>query len=190
MKQPPLSLYVHLPWCVRKCPYCDFYSIESDEEDLDSREAFVNALISEIKNSSIKETGISTIYIGGGTPSMLEGEQVDRILSCLRDKFDLTSVPEITLEFLANPMPVLFECDSQRARGPPPNHDAQTAEDHRPKHHDPEPHELLPDRTPNDDRELSWWFDEVPITRIVAQLVHQIARRQVTRVVRTLYSVL
>jgi len=92
------GIYLHIPFCIVKCPYCDFYSIESDKEDLDSREAFVNALISEIKNSDLVETGINTIYIGGGTPSMLEGEQVDRILSCLRDKFDLTTGAEITLE--------------------------------------------------------------------------------------------
>ena len=92
------GIYLHIPFCIVKCPYCDFYSIESEKEDLDSREVFVNALITEIKNGNLIETGISTIYFGGGTPSMLEGKQVDRILSCLRDNFDLTEVAEITLE--------------------------------------------------------------------------------------------
>ena len=92
------GIYLHIPFCIVKCPYCDFYSIESEKEDFDNREVFVNALIAEIKNGSLIETGISTIYFGGGTPSMLEGEQVDRILSCLRDNFDLINDAEITLE--------------------------------------------------------------------------------------------
>lgn len=92
------GIYLHIPFCIVKCPYCDFYSIESEIEEFDSRDVFVNALTAEIITGKLIETGISTVYFGGGTPSMLEGEQVDRILSCLRDNFDLTGVTEITLE--------------------------------------------------------------------------------------------
>ena len=92
------GIYLHIPFCIAKCPYCDFYSIENDKEDFDSRERFVNALIAEIQTGNLSDTKISTIYFGGGTPSMLEGKQVDRLLSCLRDKFDLNADVEITLE--------------------------------------------------------------------------------------------
>ena len=92
------GIYLHIPFCIVKCPYCDFYSIENEEDDLDSREHFVKALIKEIGDSTFAGAGISTIYFGGGTPSMLEGKQIDRILSCLRDNFDLNADAEITLE--------------------------------------------------------------------------------------------
>jgi len=92
------GIYLHIPFCIVKCPYCDFYSIENEKDDLDSRERFVKALIKEINNSSFAGTSISTIYFGGGTPSMLEGKQIDRILSCLRDNFNMNADAEITLE--------------------------------------------------------------------------------------------
>ncbi len=92
------GIYLHIPFCIVKCPYCDFYSIENEQDDFDSRESFVDALTAEIRNGNLNETKISTIYFGGGTPSMLDGDQVDRILSCLRDNFDVAADAEITLE--------------------------------------------------------------------------------------------
>ena len=92
------GIYLHIPFCIVKCPYCDFYSIENDKEDLDSRERFVNAIIAEIQTGKLMETNINTIYFGGGTPSMLEGEQVDRILTCVRNNFNVIADVETTLE--------------------------------------------------------------------------------------------
>jgi oxygen-independent coproporphyrinogen-3 oxidase len=98
---PPLSLYIHIPWCVRKCPYCDFNSHES-RQDI-PEQAYVDALIADLEQSVPKIWGrkIRSVFFGGGTPSLFSPEAIDRILSHVRMLTPLEYEAEITLE--ANP---------------------------------------------------------------------------------------
>lgn len=98
---PPLSLYVHVPWCVRKCPYCDFNS-HPRREALPER-AYIDALLADL-DQELAETGrrqLVSIFIGGGTPSLLSGDAVARLLAGIRARMPLASMLEVTLE--ANP---------------------------------------------------------------------------------------
>ena len=94
-----LSIYIHVPFCVRKCEYCDFYSLC----DLSLRDDYVEALIAQIKDfrSEAKNKLVDTIYFGGGTPSLLTGEEILRILKAVRSVFRVSDDAEITME--ANP---------------------------------------------------------------------------------------
>ncbi|MBS6397193.1 MAG: radical SAM family heme chaperone HemW [Clostridiales bacterium] len=96
----PLEIYIHIPFCVRKCAYCDFLSAPADEK---VRGAYVEALIKEIRQSGrlSGEYEVTTVFFGGGTPSILEGEQVAGIMETLRDVYTIREDAEITLE--ANP---------------------------------------------------------------------------------------
>lgn len=95
-----LSLYLHIPFCVRKCIYCDFLSFASDEQ---MRAQYVDALCQEIKNYQIykKEYQVKTIFMGGGTPSLLDEREIEKIFDILNHTFDLTNLEETTIE--ANP---------------------------------------------------------------------------------------
>ena len=94
-----LSLYIHIPFCVKKCEYCDFYSLC----DLSLREKYVNALIAQIKDfrSEAKNKLVDTIYFGGGTPSLLSGDDMLRIMKAVRSVFRVAEEAEISME--ANP---------------------------------------------------------------------------------------
>ena len=102
---PPLSLYIHIPWCVRKCPYCDFNSHEintgTDFSVLES--AYVDALIRDLDSTLPLVWGrrLSSIFIGGGTPSVLSAQSMDAILSAVRARLPQVSEIEVTME--ANP---------------------------------------------------------------------------------------
>ncbi|MEW6647618.1 MAG: radical SAM family heme chaperone HemW [Pseudomonadota bacterium] len=98
---PPLSLYVHVPWCVRKCPYCDFNSHELKGDIPEA--AYVDALLGDLEQDLPAVWGrpVSSVFIGGGTPSLLSPEALDRLLSGLRARLKLVPDAEITLE--ANP---------------------------------------------------------------------------------------
>lgn len=98
---PPLSLYVHIPWCVKKCPYCDFYSHAISSAIPEER--YLTALQQDLEASLplIKGRQISTIFIGGGTPSLLSGDAINKLMTFLRNTLFLTPNVEITLE--ANP---------------------------------------------------------------------------------------
>jgi putative oxygen-independent coproporphyrinogen III oxidase len=98
---PPLSLYIHIPWCVRKCPYCDFNSHAAREEI--SEDAYINALIADLEQDLPAVWGrtIETVFIGGGTPSLFSPESIDRLLGAVRARVPLKPDAEITLE--ANP---------------------------------------------------------------------------------------
>lgn len=101
---PPLSLYIHIPWCVKKCPYCDFNSHESRFKNGEIPEAaYVDALIADLELATPKVWGrkIRSIFFGGGTPSLFSAEAIDRILSHVRALTPLEYDAEITLE--ANP---------------------------------------------------------------------------------------
>ncbi len=98
---PPLSLYIHVPWCVRKCPYCDFNSHQTPAvlpEDL-----YLDALQADLEQAlpSIWGRQVFTVFIGGGTPSLLSDRGIDRMLAMLRSHLSLWPDAEITLE--ANP---------------------------------------------------------------------------------------
>jgi oxygen-independent coproporphyrinogen-3 oxidase len=98
---PPLSLYIHIPWCVRKCPYCDFNSHEA-RSDLPEA-AYVEALIRDLEMSLPLVWGrkVYSVFIGGGTPSLLSAQALEKILSSVRMLLPLDVNAEITLE--ANP---------------------------------------------------------------------------------------
>jgi coproporphyrinogen III oxidase, anaerobic (EC 1.3.99.22) len=98
---PPLSLYVHLPWCVRKCPYCDFNSHEP-RAGIPERE-YLAAVLTDLESDLPKVWGrtVQTIFIGGGTPSLFSAEAIAELLSGLRARLRLAADAEITLE--ANP---------------------------------------------------------------------------------------
>ena len=91
-----LGLYIHVPVCKTKCLYCDFCSFVSRDEA--EREKYVCALIKEIEARGNKEYLVDTIYLGGGTPSLLSVEQIGRILSAVRLNFVVCEDVEITLE--------------------------------------------------------------------------------------------
>ncbi|MEJ2553257.1 MAG: radical SAM family heme chaperone HemW [Gammaproteobacteria bacterium] len=99
---PPLSLYVHLPWCVRKCPYCDFNSHEVKDAVLPEQD-YINALIADLEQElpAIWGRPVETVFVGGGTPSLFSPDAVDRLVSQLRALLALPATAEITLE--ANP---------------------------------------------------------------------------------------
>ena len=98
---PTLSLYVHIPWCLRKCPYCDFNSHEK-RGDLPEGE-YVDALIADLEASLPKIWGrrLHTIFIGGGTPSLFTPAAIERLLTAVRTRLMVDPATEITLE--ANP---------------------------------------------------------------------------------------
>jgi oxygen-independent coproporphyrinogen-3 oxidase len=91
------GLYIHIPFCFSKCHYCDFYSLTSISAVPD----FLDALFKEMEMYRNRFHPFDTVYIGGGTPSLLSPQQLEQILTNIREKFDLSSKPEITIE--ANP---------------------------------------------------------------------------------------
>ena len=91
-----LEIYIHIPFCVKKCDYCDFLSAPAD---LETKEKYVEALINEIKlNKNKMSEYVDTVFIGGGTPSLLEENQISKIMSVLRDNCNMSENPEITIE--------------------------------------------------------------------------------------------
>ncbi len=99
LQSVPLALYVHWPWCAKKCPYCDFNSHESPPQEA----AYLAALIADLEAAlpAIWGRPIVSVFIGGGTPSLMSGETVDALLAALRMRLPLLPGAEITLE--ANP---------------------------------------------------------------------------------------
>jgi len=98
---PPLSLYVHIPWCVRKCPYCDFNSHEQKQGI--PEKAYIAALLNDLEQDlpSVWGRQIQSIFIGGGTPSLFSAEALDELLCGIRARLPFSPAMEITLE--ANP---------------------------------------------------------------------------------------
>lgn len=98
---PPLSLYIHIPWCVKKCPYCDFNSHESRSEIPEKR--YVQALISDLEQSIPRVYGrkVKSVFFGGGTPSLFSAESIHDILNAVNMLTPLDYGAEVTLE--ANP---------------------------------------------------------------------------------------
>ena len=98
---PPLALYVHLPWCVRKCPYCDFNSHEARAAV--PEDAYAAALLADLESALPAVWGrrVHAIFLGGGTPSLFSARAIDALLAGIRSRLDLEPGAEITLE--ANP---------------------------------------------------------------------------------------
>ena len=98
---PPLSVYVHVPWCVRKCPYCDFNSHEQPAILPEAR--YLDALQADLEQAlpDIWGRQVHTVFIGGGTPSLLSAAGIERLLAMLRSHLNLWPDAEVTLE--ANP---------------------------------------------------------------------------------------
>ena len=92
-----MELYIHIPFCMKKCEYCDFLSMVSGEKD---RQTYVDALCREIAYYG-KMHGterIDTIYIGGGTPSVVGADALIRLLECVKEKFYVNPLAEVTIE--------------------------------------------------------------------------------------------
>ena len=101
---PPLSLYVHLPWCLKKCPYCDFNSHEARDGRAGLPEArYIDALIADLEQALPLVWGrsVHSIFLGGGTPSLFAPESIDRLISAIRARMRVEAGCEITME--ANP---------------------------------------------------------------------------------------
>lgn len=98
---PPLSIYIHIPWCIRKCPYCDFNSHES--KTAIPEQQYIDCLISDLDYTLPKIWGrrVYSVFFGGGTPSLFSARGIDTILAAVRARVTLDSEAEITLE--ANP---------------------------------------------------------------------------------------
>jgi oxygen-independent coproporphyrinogen-3 oxidase len=97
----PLSLYIHIPWCIKKCPYCDFNSHQITD-DLPEK-AYVQALLKDLESElpAIWGRRLTSVFIGGGTPSVFSAEAIDQLLSGLRSLLPMRPAIEITME--ANP---------------------------------------------------------------------------------------
>ncbi len=101
----PIGVYLHVPFCVSKCPYCDFYSLTATQSE---RDAYVQALLRAMAAWSARvDDTADTLYFGGGTPSLLGGEQLARLVTAARRLFRMPEAAEITLE--ANPADNLYE---------------------------------------------------------------------------------
>ncbi len=100
-KELTAGIYIHIPFCLRKCSYCDFYSVPVPEKDL--LESYTDHLILELqaKASDWQDRNFSTIYLGGGTPSLIAPAQIDRIIASIFGSYNMLSEPEISME--ANP---------------------------------------------------------------------------------------
>lgn len=100
MTLPPLSLYIHLPWCERKCPYCDF---NSHETKLVPEDRYIDSLLADLRADRhyIQQRQVDTLFIGGGTPSLFSVQSIERLMQGLRNSIDLASELEATME--ANP---------------------------------------------------------------------------------------
>ena len=92
-----LELYVHIPFCVRKCAYCDFLSFSKGDQE---RASYVDALIREIKSKKeqFQDACVTSVFLGGGTPSILKGEETARIFRVLKENFTFLEQAEITME--------------------------------------------------------------------------------------------
>ncbi len=92
------GIYIHIPYCIKKCPYCDFYSVIFDDFSASEYTDAVICVIESYKNSGI---GVDTVYFGGGTPNLIGSERIGKIIGAIKESFELSADVEITLE--ANP---------------------------------------------------------------------------------------
>lgn len=95
LKIPPLSLYIHYPWCLKKCPYCDFNSHEGEIQS-----DYISALIKDLDGDLqyVQNRAIESIFIGGGTPSLMSAEDASYLLNGLKERLNFSDNVEITME--------------------------------------------------------------------------------------------
>lgn len=95
-----LGLYLHYPWCIQKCPYCDFNSYAVQKEQLQLDERYLFALLEDLKHSSVHADSrtITSIFLGGGTPSLLQPESVFSLMQCIKSHYRVLEDVEVTLE--------------------------------------------------------------------------------------------
>lgn len=93
-----LGLYIHVPFCVKKCGYCDFYSVT--DSDSSAKEPYVQALLTQLQEESAKckEYLVDSIYIGGGTPSVLDGRQIEKIMRQIGQYYRVSTEAGVTIE--------------------------------------------------------------------------------------------
>lgn len=103
MKTEPAGLYIHIPFCIRKCPYCDFYSVTDDS----LRQAFYEALLCEMEMTADSGLSFDSLYIGGGTPSLFETREIEGIIGTAHKLFRILPEAEVTIE--VNPGTVSLE---------------------------------------------------------------------------------
>lgn len=110
MGKRPLEIYIHIPFCIKKCAYCDFLSAPAGEE---VQKAYVDALLREMRGAvSLSETyEVTTVFLGGGTPSILRSSQIGELLALLKEQYSIREHAEITME--ANPGTV----DAEKLKG-------------------------------------------------------------------------
>ena len=106
MNKPPLSLYVHLPWCVRKCPYCDFNSHTAG--DAPPKQRYIDAVLADLDREIGRagDRSVESIFLSGGTPSLFSPTEIGRLLEGVGNRFSVASDAEVTME--ANPGTVEF----------------------------------------------------------------------------------
>jgi oxygen-independent coproporphyrinogen-3 oxidase len=103
VQQQPLSLYIHIPWCVQKCPYCDFnsHALKNEVPEQDYVAALIKDLDDDLARFNIKNRQLHSVFIGGGTPSLFSAQAIESLLSQVKARFICADDIEITLE--ANP---------------------------------------------------------------------------------------
>ncbi|HTM45188.1 MAG TPA: radical SAM family heme chaperone HemW [Polyangiaceae bacterium] len=99
LEEPPLGIYLHFPWCLQKCPYCDFLSIPAAREVI-PHAAYADAVINELSARApwAGNRPVHSIFVGGGTPSLWQPQQLGRVLTAIRQHFELSEQIEITVE--------------------------------------------------------------------------------------------
>lgn len=90
------GIYIHIPFCQKKCKYCDFISFDKCDDNL--KEKYVESILKEIENCNISNKIVNTIYIGGGTPSVLSENMIEKIINKIKYKFNVANNAEITIE--------------------------------------------------------------------------------------------
>ncbi len=108
---PPSGVYLHFPWCLKKCPYCDFVSFAAERPSIDHR-GYADAVLAEMdqRRATLEGRRVATIFVGGGTPSLWEPEELGRVLARIREMADVADDAEVTVE--CNPTSL----DEARAR--------------------------------------------------------------------------
>jgi len=105
MKAKPIGIYIHVPFCLKKCNYCDFCSVTYKNEDFKTR--YINSLCDEISLYKGRGINVDTVFFGGGTPTLLSGDEFTKIITAITDSFSVLPNAEITME--ANPKTVTEE---------------------------------------------------------------------------------
>lgn len=90
-----ISIYIHIPFCIKKCAYCDFLSFPSDDETI---QRYVDCLCNEIGGCEADDRNVATIFFGGGTPSILEADQIEQLMAKIKSEFNITESAEISME--------------------------------------------------------------------------------------------